>query len=396
MRARTARALCPPASLDPNVVNDDTDRGATWQSLQAFRKDPPPKGCGLQFVALRTDATLLATRGIAADLWKKGGPIDDIFGASCAKGWASKEGKVVLFLIDAGLFTGLLHQCDPEAYKDTAQPNPELTAALAWMAAQRQSNYRHLALNGRSREVKKELNAWMEMNWNQTQDAELWLTFAPPTNPDFRLPGRKTAWGNLLREVGFVGFEQTRVRIKAKGRGNVGSASGEATTHDMTYSGLATRPWEELPKASRARKQNVLGASVALPTHTSETVQAWLAKGEPLCYNDFKAIQTLVALFEDLDAGHIFDLSPGNAGAAVASAVAGISYEGVCANIGHKEFLEAVIDRALLALMTQEPKEAKASGDHCQCAELEHEIGRLLAHVTKPRDEIGQPQRECT
>ena len=376
-----------PASLDPGVVCDDSDRGATWQALQAFRRDAPPKGYGLTFTALRTDATIKAIKGNQENLWKKGGPIDDIYNNSRAKNWSSNDGKIVLFVIDAGLFTGLLNQGSPESYKEPAQPNKEFTAALAWMTAQRQNNYRHLAFDGRSREIRKELAAWVETNWTEAQLTEVWLTYNAPNVPDFRLSGRKIAWANTLRETGYVGFEQTRVRIKAKERSSVGGACGEASTHDTNYSGLTMRPWEELPKASRNLKQKALGSTVALPTHTSERVLAWLTQGEPFVFNDFKSIQTLCAMFADLDAGHVFDLSVGNCGAAVAAAVAGISYEGVCATEGHKNFAEAVVDRALLALLTQGNKKPKDKGAHRNRVRRHKplEIDRFLAHLSEPR-----------
>ena len=161
----------------------------------------------------------------------------------------------------------------------------------------------------------------------------------------------------------FLGFAEAKVRIKAKQRTSVGTSAGEMTTHELSYTGMATRAWAELPKASRARKQNIVGSNVPLPELLNPKAREACANGEPLLFNDFNSIIFLAAFFEDLDAGFIFDLSPGNGGAAVAAALAVMEYVALCPNAGAQKFLEGVMDRALLALLTDDGKD---KGERCE------------------------------
>ena len=93
-----------------------------------------------------------------------------------------------------------------------------------------------------------------------------------------------------------------------------------------------------------------------------EKLQENFAKGEPLIFSDFKSIHLLVQLFADLGVSHVFDLAVGNCTAAIAAGLAGCAYDGVCATAGHQAFAESVMDKALLALLSDPEKVVKEAG----------------------------------
>ena len=67
----------------------------------------------------------------------------------------------------------------------------------------------------------------------------------------------------------------------------------------------------------------------------------------------------LMQLLSDLDVGHVVDLSPTSGALAAAAAMKNITYDGLCFNDMHKQWLEDVTNRTMLKVLTVAEADAK-------------------------------------
>ena len=58
-----------------------------------------------------------------------------------------------------------------------------------------------------------------------------------------------------------------------------------------------------------------------------------------------------IAMFKDLNADHVFDVTPGSGAAATAALLTGITYEGVAMNKVHENWLNRILDKAIFAVI---------------------------------------------
>ena len=72
--------------------------------------------------------------------------------------------------------------------------------------------------------------------------------------------------------------------------------------------------------------------------------------GHALFWQDVMTPRTLAAIFNDLNCGCVFDLSPGAGTAALAACANDIPYLGVCANERHRKWLDEIINKMTLAV----------------------------------------------
>ena len=86
---------------------------------------------------------------------------------------------------------------------------------------------------------------------------------------------------------------------------------------------------------------------------------AVLAAGHPLYLNEVKGVDLLTQLLSDLDVGHVVDLSPTSGALAAAAAMKNITYDGLCFNDMHKQWLEDVTNRTMLKVLTVAEADAK-------------------------------------
>jgi hypothetical protein len=254
-----------------------------------------------------------------------------------------------LILLDCGLLIGFKDQAAKDSHKALPEPNEELRCALTCAHRWKGEGRIHATCDGRSRTVRKVLEAAWEREWpEETRRADPWIVYQPPLERDYRLPARKVAFSDNLREVVFLGFPGPLVRVPAKER-TAFSASGESSTHALTYTGVPIRPFGEVPKISRPRKEAMLRCS--LPER-SDKIKAWTSKGEPVIFNDLKSAQLYAAIFRDLGVDCVVDMAVGSATAAIAAAMVGCAYDGICYNTAHANFATEVFERALVAMLT--------------------------------------------
>lgn len=174
--------------------------------------------------------------------------------------------------------------------------------------------------------------------------SEIFVVFRPSP----RL-GRRVSWASDNKEVLLISTPVSRTQLPVKDRREpFGAGCGETSTHDATYTGVQTLPWGAMNLAPSQDKARILG-------HDSETPRPQLfdtSLGQPLFWAERKPAALFRALFADLSATAVVDVSPGSGTAARAAAEAGISYVGMGRNAYHVDWLNNAADRHALHLIT--------------------------------------------
>ena len=77
--------------------------------------------------------------------------------------------------------------------------------------------------------------------------------------------------------------------------------NGEASNHDLTYSGVVPRPLRELPRVDWEDKKNVIfGNPLEVSSTYCEKVAKEIGKsGTPLFWGDYKTVDLWSQLFQD-------------------------------------------------------------------------------------------------
>lgn len=99
----------------------------------------------------------------------------------------------------------------------------------------------------------------------------------------------------------------------------------------------------------KAEKEAMIGEDVE---DLNTVLTAAAAEGHALFWNEVKSVGLLSQVLSDLDVGHVVDLSPASGAMAAAAAMNHITYDGFCFNDLHKRWLEGVMDRTMLKVLT--------------------------------------------
>jgi hypothetical protein len=150
------------------------------------------------------------------------------------------------FLFSADMF----QEVKTEPWNTPCEWSSMATVAVEWMLAQKGPSDVLVFLDGRSRSCRAKLEAMLTGVKNLS---EVWIVYKPSP----RL-GRKVSWGSDNREVAFIVWPINRSRIPVKER-SLFAGSGEASTHDSTYTGVEPIPWQALPCISAEDKAKVVG-----------------------------------------------------------------------------------------------------------------------------------------
>ena len=153
------------------------------------------------------------------------------------------------------------------------------------------------------------------------------------------------------------------------------------TTFEPTLSGVPHRQLQTIPRLDRDGVEQILGrpavagADVAIKPHVKDEIDK---RGHPLFWSEYKSVQLFKVLFDQFDITHIWDVTPGSGAAASAALATGTQYEGFTANAAHKQWIEAIMDRAIFALAIESDETTAAVG-----ATKEHVANiRLFFHST--------------
>ena len=228
--------------------------------------------------------------------------------------------------------------------------HPEISLALDWLASQQDGEAIIVVTDGRSSEVSAAMRAWHNIAAKDPKRAfDIWITYDMPAS-DLRNPRRQVAWSSRNRETWYIILPVQKRYLKKKMR-TVGRGSGESSTFHSTYTGVPLRPLSGIPRLSLADKKLIVGEALDGKMKEGSRAAADVEKhGHALFWQDVMTPRTLAAIYNDLNCGCVFDLSPGAGTAALAACANDIPYLGVCANERHRKWLDEIINKMTLAV----------------------------------------------
>jgi hypothetical protein len=316
-------------------------------------------------IALRAKSIqIYNVKAWSKDVFKTGGAMHALLQRSnfiSAKGEAGKSNSLIM--LSADLFPGALMHPEARAQKAVGfqgllKSSDFMADAIKWMMSVRCANTVVLVLDGRSRHVRRAVEDILETSVPDEQrlfDGS--VIYGHPDSKDPRFSTRKVFSGFQSREAVIGVLPVARIRMVSKPREHF-SACGEKSTHSNSYTNVPLRPFQSLPRLSVPDKESILG--VSLPTYTEEVVAACGARGHPLFEQEVKSVDLFIAMFEDFNVTHIWDLTIGSCAAACAAAALEISYEGVAMNEKHANWCRRIMDKAMFAIVAdREDDESK-------------------------------------
>ena len=226
--------------------------------------------------------------------------------------------------------------------------------ACKWATKARRDNTMCVFTDGRNKKIRK---AFEEIVEGEVPDEQMHydghITYTAPSKGDPRF-SKGRSFASLSNRETMVGLcPVASHRMTSKGRTHY-SACGEKWTSASTYSDVPVRPWVSLPRLTLVDKEDMTGAT--MPVYSDEMLEA-LAVGHPLFIHETKEVEFYCALYNDLSATHVFDLTPGSGAAAMAAAILHISYEGLAMNPAHATWLENIMDKAMFPIVTDSKDE---------------------------------------
>ncbi len=277
----------------------------------------------------------------------------------------------------------------------------ELKAALAWIKSRRQKDDAIIVCDGRSPDVRRLVDNWMETELRLATDGagaedrlvSAWVIYdlATVADGDPRMPKKKLAWSCPNRETVSIWLPCAREFMKAQPR-DVYTVCGEDSTHNLTYSGVAVRSLEALPRLSWGDRQKITGHRWYDPAEACELVlKATGTKGWPLMWGEWKPVGLWMSVFRDLGLHEVFDLTPGSAAAAVGALYCGVKYDGACENEDHKKWLDHLVDTGCLAALAEEA----VPSDEAFVANVKHYFPNSIQQAKRMIRGIEIPKAEA-
>lgn len=246
-----------------------------------------------------------------------------------------------LFVWSADLFAESLDM----PWVKGAVVSPLMKPVLEFIVAQQGPVDTHLVCDGRCRQVRKLMEEIME---NDRHLSELWAVYGRTE----RL-GRRVSYACENREAMLLSSCLPRTSIPAKDRRGAYAGAGEDSTHASSYTNIPPVPWGALPQIKLEDKMRIVGGPVdALAAPQGRNLYD-SSRGVPLFWSERKPVAFWSQLISDLDIKCILDLSPGSGSLARAALADGVQYVGVVRNPEHASWLQNVLDRYALELVTK-------------------------------------------
>jgi hypothetical protein len=252
---------------------------------------------------------------------------------------AAQSHRVFVFSADTYFEGGTL--AGPQG-KPWCTPVPWGTGAdviMKWMLTNTGPGDVLMVCDGRSKACRKKLEEFMD---KARHVSEVWVIYKPSP----RL-GRSVFLASDNRETIWISMPANKTLIACKPRSGECNSAGESTTHDSTYSGVSPMPWLSMPLVSAVDKEKIHGVQPATPREKLFDC----SMGQPLFWNERKTPAFWGQLMEDVNAKSVVDLSPsGSLGRACLAK--GIFYTAVAKNPEHNSWLQNLLDRSAMQIIT--------------------------------------------
>ena len=336
-KAGVTAAPVQPRSLSASE-EDRSKEQAVWEKVCGIRQ------ARLKFHSVRPGAH--PDKHSFVDVYKPSGNFAQAFKASRAHNWECQtQLRAFVFCADSFNFD------QQGAVKPLLDWTEEMTQLLRWLAPLKDNNTMVMFFDGRSKAIRRRLDDWICEHYpDETKQAELWVTCAGLTagNTDPREPKRRVAFSENCRECVSVGLPVPKQVMKAKPRPCF-SVCGEATTHSQSYTAVPKRSLESLPRLQPTEKKTMIRNDVAeLPANMADVA----SNGHALFWSEVRTVGLLSQLLSDFGVAHVVDLAPASGALAAAAAMNHLTYDGFCFNDMHKQWLDGVLDRAMLRVLS--------------------------------------------
>ena len=284
------------------------------------------------------------------EFWKKGGQATSILQRSKFTSTTGEPGKDhSLILLCAEMFPSREGFLSATPHRDPLLPTADLKAAAKWAMAAQGGNTVVVLADGRSKKVRRVFEDIVEEYQSDEQKHfDFCIVYSSIIRNDIRFPTRKTFGGLANLEKLCGALPVSKVRMISKERTHF-SACGEKSTHSSSYSGVPIREVGRLPRLSMQDKEGIVGSP--LPTYGDSVIATTGVKGHPLFWNEIKDVEVFVALYQDLNVSHVFDMCSGSAAAAMAAGICDIGYDGLAINTEHATWLNRLMDKAMFAIL---------------------------------------------
>jgi len=246
---------------------------------------------------------------------------------------------------------------DPETFKRTTFKEPTgpcgaFISCFKFMMSRRGQNTVVVIFDGRNNKIRRLAEDARELMF---PDEKLYLDQTivyqlsnGPKSDNVRAAKKAKFQGqkNVENVVGVLPASKSQFKTKPRTQF---CGLGETSTDATTYTNVARRPLQCVPRMDSQTKQEVTG--VRLPVYGEDVTNAIGEKGHALFWLELKEIDIYHAIFKDLNVSHVLDLTPGSGAAATAAMMEGIHYEGVAMNQKHCNWLKNYSEKAGFAVI---------------------------------------------
>ena len=256
-----------------------SERNDVWHDAQARRRQRA--GVGLW---TRPCLETLHT------LFEKAGPVTNFVGEQ------GVSHRCLFFSHD------VVTEAGPAPWAAPAAWDPVSDVILQCMMERRTNTDVLVMFDGRCRDARRRIEDVVAGNPNAF---ESWVVYKPTVSTTCRT----VSFASDNQEVAWILLPCSRVNLSTTARRQF-TACGEASTHDSTYSGVASIPLRALPQISLADKQEALGLGAPPAAAPADVLDSVVA--QPLFWQERKPADLLRQLMRDLCCRAVFDLTPGS------------------------------------------------------------------------------------
>ena len=326
-----------------------------WDKVCDFRR------ARLRFHSVRPGAR--PEQVTVSEVYKASGTFTKAYSGTRADKWEGKTGMRA-FVFQADCFD----YGKQVSHKPCVEWTDEMSHMLKWLVPHKDNHTMVMLFDGRSKSCRRQLEDWVFTNYpEETKQAELWVTYAGVTaSDDPREPRRRVAFSDTCRECVLVGLPIPKVSMKTKTRPSYTSEGGDVSTHSQIYGAVPKRSLESLPRLLRSEKRDMIGGGEIeeLPKDMADAADD--GGGQALFWSEVKIVGFLAQVLSDFNVSHVVDLSPASGAVAAAAALNHITCDAFCFNDMHKQWLEGVMDRAMLRVLTQAEGGRLGQGEVCE------------------------------
>ena len=279
--------------------------------------------------------------------------------------YTQKTGNIRAFVLAADLFPPNVAKrgADAKLNDPMAVDGDRMKRVIDFIAQKRTKDDIVLLLDGRSRACRRvfELAEEKLSASGGHSVVECWYVYmTPKKTEDPRVSARNCLFSLNNKETAISSLLKGRTKKKVTSRAEFNSC-GESSTGSTTYTGVPMRRFSELPRMDYETKVAIVGAAASGAVTCKRMQKDIETYGHPFSHAETKPLNLWQRIMEHHQVTHVMDFSPGSGALAIAASGA-IEYDGIAANVAHRNWLDSTLDRCAMYLAGQDEKFARGLG----------------------------------